>query len=134
VEKIWLSSAKPAPACGAPDCPVPRLARRRTRRSREKDSGAAAKIHWTIRSAPDCPVSQKRQRQWSATKSAGDAWPTPMVSWSHRIVSGAPTRLKVQRSGAPDKEGDRAPDSYCSCSVVHRTARCTTRQKARIAF
>jgi hypothetical protein len=114
-------------------CPVPRLARRRTRRSREKDSGAAAKIHRTVRCAPDCPMCQRRPCQRSAAKSAGDAWPAPTVSWSHR-TSGAPTGPKVQQSGASNMEGDRAPDSYCSCPVVHRTVQCATRQKARIAF
>jgi hypothetical protein len=59
VEKIWLSSAKPAPACGAPDCPVcngqcpvPRLARRRTRRSRDFAEDVAAKNHRTVRWCP----------------------------------------------------------------------------------
>jgi hypothetical protein len=33
----------------APDCPVPRLARRRTRRSRDFAEGAAAKNHRTVR-------------------------------------------------------------------------------------
>jgi hypothetical protein len=37
-------------------------------------------------------------------------------------------------SGAPDMEGDRAPDCYSDCPVVHWTVRCTTRQKARLAF
>jgi hypothetical protein len=52
----------------------------------------------------------------------------------HRTVSGAPTIPKEQRSDAPDLEGDRAPDCYSDCPVVHRTVRCTTRQKAGIAF
>jgi hypothetical protein len=58
--------------------------------------GAAAKIHRTIRCAPDCPVSQQRPRQRSAAQSAGDAWPEPTVSWrtglsgAHWTVSGTP--------------------------------------------
>jgi hypothetical protein len=58
--------------------------------------GAAAKIHRTVRCAPDCPVSQQRPRQRSAAQSAGDTWPEPMVSWRtglsgvQRTVSGAP--------------------------------------------
>jgi hypothetical protein len=55
-------------------------------------------------------------------------------SVGHTGLSGAPTGPKGQRSTVPEKEGDRAPDRYCSCPVVHRTVRCTTRQKARIAF
>jgi hypothetical protein len=49
-------------------------------------------------------------------------------------VSGALMGPKLQQSDAPKKEGDRAPDSYNDCLVVHRTARCTTRQKASLAF
>jgi hypothetical protein len=30
-------------------CPVPRMARRRTRRSQEKVEGALAKNHWIVR-------------------------------------------------------------------------------------
>jgi hypothetical protein len=39
----------------------------------------------------------------------------------HRTVSGAPTDPEDQRSDAPDKEGDRAPDSYSDCPVHHPT-------------
>jgi hypothetical protein len=60
--------------------------RRRTLRSREFAKGATAKIHQTVWCASDCPVSQRRPRQRSAAQSAGDAWPEPTVSWSHRTV------------------------------------------------
>jgi hypothetical protein len=56
------------------------------------------------------------------------------LSGVHRTVSGAPTGLEEQRSAAPYMEGDRAPDMNSGCPVVHRTVRCTTRQKAGIAF
>jgi hypothetical protein len=36
-------------------------------------------------------------------------------------LSGAPTGPELQRSSVPGKEGDRAPDSYSDCPVVHRT-------------
>jgi hypothetical protein len=52
----------------------------------------------------------------------------------HWTVSGAPSSPKLQRSTAPVLESNRAPDSYSDCPVVHRTVRCTTRQKARLAF
>jgi hypothetical protein len=39
----------------------------------------------------------------------------------HRIVSGAPTAPEDQRSDAPEKEGDRAPDSYSDCPMHHPT-------------
>jgi hypothetical protein len=41
---------------------------------------------------------------------------------------------ELQRSSVPDLEGDHAPDCYRDCPVVHRTVRCTTRQKASLAF
>jgi hypothetical protein len=56
------------------------------------------------------------------------------LSGVHRTVSNAPTDPEDQRSDAPDMEGDRAPDSYSDCPVVHRTVWCTTRQKASLAF
>jgi hypothetical protein len=60
-------------------------------------------------------------RQLSAAQPASDVWPVPMVGWSHRTVSGAPTGPEVQRLAAPDKEGDRAPGCCCSCPVRHST-------------
>jgi hypothetical protein len=50
----------------------------------------------------------------------------------YRTVSGAPTGPPAQRSDALDKERYRAPDSYRTCPVAHRTVRCATRQKAGI--
>jgi hypothetical protein len=85
-------------------------------------------------------VSQRSPVQRSTAQSTGDVWPAPTVgrgtglSGVHRTMSSAPTCLKLQRSDAPEKEGDRAPDSYSDCPAVHRTVRCTTRQKASLAF
>jgi hypothetical protein len=56
------------------------------------------------------------------------------VSGVHRTVSGAPTSPKLQWSAAPGMEGNRASDMNNWCPVVHRTVRCATRQKARLAF
>jgi hypothetical protein len=78
-------------------CPVPRLARRRTRRSREFTEDAAAIIHRTIQCASDYPVSQRCPRQWSAAQSAGDAWPRPMVTWSHQNVRCAPDSVRCAK-------------------------------------
>ena len=64
----------------------------------------------------------------------GRRWPAPTVGRGHRTVSGAPTATNLQRSDAPEKEGDHAPDSYRDCPMAHRTVRCATRQKARFAF
>jgi hypothetical protein len=74
--------------------------------------------------SPDCPVSQR-----SAAQSARDAWPGQRadggtgLSGVHRTVSGAPMAPKLQRSAAPEQERN-----------LHRTVRCTNRQKARFAF
>jgi hypothetical protein len=85
-------------------------------------------------STPDCLVSQRPPAQRSAAQSTGDAWHAPTVGRGHRTVSGAPTATALQRSTAPELEGNRAPDINSGCPVVHRTVRCDTRQKARIAF
>jgi hypothetical protein len=81
------------------------------------------KIHRTVR----CTNGRPSQRL--AAQSARDAWPAQRseggtgLSGVHRIVSGAPTAPNRQRSAAPKQE--RNP---------HRTIRCASRQKARIAF
>jgi hypothetical protein len=49
-------------------------------------------------------------------------------------VSGVPTSPKIHRSAAPGMEGDPHRTMNSGCPVVHRTVRCATRQKARIAF
>jgi hypothetical protein len=64
-----------------------------------------AKIHRTVRCAPDCPVSQR-----SAAQSARDACPGQRseggtgLSGVHRTVSGAPTVgcAKIGKKSAPD--------------------------------
>jgi hypothetical protein len=76
--------------------------------------GTAAKIHRTVRCAPDCPVSQQRPRQRSAALSTGDAWPKPKVTRPHRLssvhwtVSGVPRGTRAQRLASPKKERNRA--------------------------
>jgi hypothetical protein len=92
-----------------------------------------AKIHRTVRCAPDCPVSQR-----SAEPTVGRGicarhvvWPT--VGRRHRTIRCAPDcpvrqicngRLRLLRK----EIGHRI------VSGVHRTVRCTQRQKARMAF
>jgi hypothetical protein len=65
-------------------------------------------------------VSQRSPEQWSVAQSASNVWPAATVGWAHRTVSGAPIDPEDQRSDTPDLEGDRAPDSYNDCLVVHR--------------
>jgi hypothetical protein len=67
-----------------------------------------AKIHQTVRCAPDCPVSQHRSRQRSAARLAGDAWPEPTVTRLHRTMSSVPRGPRAQRSASPEKERNRA--------------------------
>jgi hypothetical protein len=79
-----------------------------------KTQRAAAKIHRTIRCAPDCTVSQSRPNQRSATRSTGDTWTSPTVERSHRTIrcatglSGVTRRSWLQRSASPEKEGNHA--------------------------
>jgi hypothetical protein len=98
-------------------CPVRQAASARRRRSREFCRRRTAKIHRTVRCAPDCPVSQR-----SAEPTVGRGicarhvvWPT--VGRRHRTVRCAPDCPVRQicngrqRSAAPVKERNRAPDS-----------------------
>jgi hypothetical protein len=99
-----------------------------------KGEGVATKIHRTVQWANGA------RGQRSSVRSTGDTWLSQRsdvhtgLSGVHWTVFDVPTGPKIYRSASQEKEGDRAPDSYCSCSVVHRTVRCSTRQKARIAF
>jgi hypothetical protein len=68
--------------------------------------------------SPDCPVSQR-----SAAQSARDAWP------SQRLDGGTgqcPVRQRLQDSNSRLRQFWK--------EIGHRTVRCTTRQKADIAF
>jgi hypothetical protein len=75
-------------------------------------------------------VTQSSRDSWSRQRSVGHTG----LSGVHQTVSGAPTDTEDQWSDAPEMEGDRAPDSYRDYPVVHRTIRCTTRQKESLAF
>jgi hypothetical protein len=66
-------------------------------------------------------MSQRSPAQRSAAQSAGDAWPAPTVGRGHRTVSGAPTGPELQRSSAPEKEGDQHRTVYSDCPVRHST-------------
>jgi hypothetical protein len=111
---------------GAPDCPVvhrtvsggaPDSVRcARLTRANWPLSGirrrCTAKIHRTVRCAPDCPVSQR-----SAAESARDTWPGQRseggtgLSSVHRTCPVRQRLPNLQRSAAPFKERNRAPDS-----------------------
>jgi hypothetical protein len=127
------------PSGGAPDCPVSHP--RRTHRPREKQRGDVAIIHRTV---------------WWCTGLSGE----PTVA----SANGRPCNLRatcglLQRStGAQDcpvstrqclvRQSAQGSNGricqiwkeikhrtvYRTCPVAHRTVRCATRQKARIAF
>jgi hypothetical protein len=105
-----------------------------------KEKGDVAITHWTVRwctglsgGAPDCPVSQLCQRPTIGRAINARHVVAPTVGWAHRTIwcanlSRGPTAV------VPHMERNRAPDCYSGCPVVHRVVRCTTRQKARIAY
>jgi hypothetical protein len=114
---------------------------RRTRRSREKQGGDVAIIHWTIwwctglSGEPTVAIANGRPRNLRATRgllqwSAG-ASDCPMCTGQ------CPVRQSAQRSngriGQIWKEIVHRT-VYMTCLVAHRTVLCATRQKARIAF
>jgi hypothetical protein len=80
--------------------------------------------------SPDCPVSQRSAGPTVGCAICARHVAEPTVGRGHQTVSGAPTAPRRQRSASPGKE--RNP--HRTVSGVHRTVRCTRRQKARIAF
>jgi hypothetical protein len=90
--------------------------------------------------SPDCPVVHRTVRRANGRQRNGRPHNPRATRGPHQRsaggtrLSGAPSGLKLQRSTAPYLEGNRAPDNYSDCPVVHRTVWCTTRQKARLAF
>jgi hypothetical protein len=110
---------------GAPDYPVSHP--RRTRRSREMKKETWLKFTG-LSDEPTALAANGRLRNLRATRvslqrSVGHTG----LSGVHRTVFRAPTSPEEQRSDAPDMEGDRAPDCYSGCRVVHQTVRCTIR-------
>jgi hypothetical protein len=120
----------------SPDCPVVHWTVRRVIRGELVALGKRKRRH--DYNSPDCPVvhrtvpvSQRSPAQRSAAATVG---------WAHRTVQCAPDSVRCANCprrptvGCAEKEGDRAPDSYSDYPVVHWTVRCTTRQKASLAF
>jgi hypothetical protein len=104
-------------------------------------------IHRTVRwctglssGAPDYSVSQRSSAPTVGRTIRGRRVAAPTVGSGHRTVRCAPDSVRCANwPGAATvvcakKEGDRHRTGYSSYPVVHRTVRCTTRQKARIAF
>jgi hypothetical protein len=78
-------------------CPVPRLARRRTHRSWEFAEDGATKIHQTVWCAPNCPVGQRRPRPTIVYAINGRHVAEPTVGWSHRTVRCAPDSVRCAK-------------------------------------
>jgi hypothetical protein len=58
--------------------------------SQEFVEDAAAKIHWTVRCAPNCPVSQRHPWPTVGSTINGGHMAEPTVTWSHWTVWCAP--------------------------------------------
>jgi hypothetical protein len=126
-KRTWLEQPRLSSVWHTGQCPV-----------RQASSGELATLGKTSAAydynSPDCPVSQRPPAQRSAAKSAGDAWPAPMVGRGHRTFRCAPDSVRCTnqpedptvgcarngRRSAPDMlqwlSGD-APD----CPVRHPT-------------
>jgi hypothetical protein len=120
------------PSGGARDCPVSHP--RQTRRSREKDQRRTAKIHRTVRwctglsGEPTVASANGRPRNLRATRGSSNG------------RQGAPDCPVRQRAWCcngrlcPIWKAIAHRTGYSSCPVAHRTVKCATRQKARMAF
>ena len=94
--------------------------------------------------SPDCPVSQRSAGPTVGRAICAGHVAEPTARRGHRTVRCAPDRVRCANGsesptvGCAKIEKKSAPDSvrWCTgqCPVVHRTVRCTRRQKARIAF
>ena len=101
-----------------------------------------AKNHRTVRCAPDCPVSQRSAGPTVGRGICAGHVAVPTARWRHRTVRCAPDMSGVhrtcpvrqrlsgcQRSAAPFKERNRAPDSVrCAPDSVRCAPDCPVRQ------
>ena len=90
----------------------------------------SAKIHRTVRCAPDCPVSQRSAGPTVGRGICARHVAEPTVGRGHRTVRCA--------NGSQICNGRlrclRKEIGHRTVSGVHRTVRCARRQKARMAF
>ena len=90
----------------------------------------SAKIHRTVRCAPDCPVSQRSAGPTVGRAICARHVAEPTVGRGHRTV-----RCANGSKAANGRLCQRRKEIRTGqCPVVHRTVRCARRQKARIAF
>ena len=99
-----------------------------------------AKIHRTVRCAPDCPVSQRSAGPTVGRAICAGHVAEPTARRGHRTVRCAP-----DMSGAPTAPRSATVSNgrlrclwkqigHRTVSGVHRTVRCARRQKAKMAF
>ena len=129
---------------GTPDCPVvhrtvsggaPDSVRcARLARAKWPLSGIhrrrTAKIHRTVRCAPDCPVSQRSAGPTVGRAIGARHVAEPTVGREHRTVRCA----RSATVGNGRFRHLRKQIGHRTVSGVHRTVRCARRQKARMAF
>ena len=115
---------------GAPDSVRCARLPRPKRRLSGFSPATSAKIHRTVRCAPDCPVSQRSAEPTVDRAICAGHVAEPTVGRGHRTVRCANGsricngRLRQLRKGI----------GHRTLSGVHRTVRCARRQKARMAF
>jgi hypothetical protein len=73
---------------------------RQTRRSREKEKAMWLKFTRLSDGAPDCPVSQRRQRQQSSARSVRDTWLAPKA---YRVFNKSSGLVEVSSDVVFDK-------------------------------
>jgi hypothetical protein len=139
-EKTWLCTAKRLFRSGAPDsvrcARLPQLKRPLSGFS----PATSAKIHRTVRCAPDCPVSQRSAGPTVGRVIGARHVAEPTVGRKHRTVrcapdmSGAPTVRRSDSNSNGRMRCLRKQIGHRTVSGVHRTVQCARRQKARIAF
>jgi hypothetical protein len=120
---------------GAPDCPVSRL--RRSRRSRESSQQRMAKIHRTVRwctglsGEPTVGRANGRPSNPCVTRGRANGL---MGAPDCPVCTGqCPVRQRLQIFNGRLHQ-DMKEICTGQCPMVHRTVRCTSRLKARIAF
>jgi hypothetical protein len=107
-------------------CPVPRLAHRRTRCSRELLG--TVRLKFTGLSGEPAAPAPTVGGEISA-QSTSDAWPAPTVTRPHRTIqcatglSAMPRGPWLQRSASPKKEGNR------HCSLYDEAQDCPVRPR-----
>jgi hypothetical protein len=87
-------------------------------------------IHRTVRCAPNCPVSQRSVGPTVGRTIRAGHVAEPTARRVHQTVRCA----NGSESSTVDCTNFGRKSGTGQCPVVHRTVRCATRQKARIAF